>query len=267
MAAAGRARLRRAKYPIPAIGRYSRDVRLGGAAIVATLLAVAAPAFSGRAAVTADCPVTQPNGYTPAGAVPNPENHGAGPLMAALWWTRSAIDSSSARPDGSVALKLPWWRGVPGDLSITGRRLDAPAPPLVASAAADGYPQTGFLPSGLLFATRGCWEVTGTLGATAVTFVLRIDVGREARGLPTATLLTPRMRGRSAYVRWRAADALAFDVAVRRTGHEWRVIRNRQVSKQLTFTPTVPGRYFVRVRAHDSFGSGKWSPARAFVVR
>jgi hypothetical protein len=33
-------------------------------------------------------------------------------------------------PDGSISAKLGWWRGVPGKLRITGRRLYIPAPPL-----------------------------------------------------------------------------------------------------------------------------------------
>jgi hypothetical protein len=52
----------------------------------------------------------------------------------------------------------------------SGRRLDAPAPPARAPAP-DGYGDTGFQASGVDFPTEGCWEVTGTLPTTRLTFV------------------------------------------------------------------------------------------------
>lgn len=84
-------------------------------------------------------------------------------------------DSRFVESDGSISWKLGWWRIVSGTLTITGRRLDAPAPPVRASVP-DGYGQQGFQASGVYFSTEGCWEVTGTVGSselTFVTFVLR----------------------------------------------------------------------------------------------
>ena len=63
-----------------------------------------------------------------------------------------------------------WWRAATGTLEITGRRLDAPAPPARAHVP-DGYGDTGFQASGVDFPTEGCWEVTGTLLTTRLTFV------------------------------------------------------------------------------------------------
>ena len=58
-----------------------------------------------------------------------------------------------------------------GDLRISGRRLDAAAPPL-RDDVPDGYGSTGFQASGVHFPTEGCWEVTGDLGtATTLSFV------------------------------------------------------------------------------------------------
>jgi hypothetical protein len=85
-------------------------------------------------------------------------------------------DSRFVESDGSIGWKLGWWRIVSGTLMITGRRLDAPAPPLRASVP-DGYGPKGFQASGVYFPTEGCWELTGTVGGselTFVTFVLRI---------------------------------------------------------------------------------------------
>lgn len=84
-------------------------------------------------------------------------------------------DSRFVESDGSIGWKFGWWRIVSGRLTITGRRLDVPAPPLRASVP-DGYGPHGFQASGVYFPTEGCWEVTGTVGGselTFVTFVLR----------------------------------------------------------------------------------------------
>jgi hypothetical protein len=72
-------------------------------------------------------------------------------------------------------MKIAWYRadGLRGRLSITGKRLDAVAPPLRA-AIPSGYSDTGFQPSGIIFPTEGCWQVTGTVGTASVTFVTRV---------------------------------------------------------------------------------------------
>jgi hypothetical protein len=69
--------------------------------------------------------------------------------------------------------KFGWWRGpgVVGKLSIEGRRLDGPAPPLRADIP-DGYGETGFQSSRVTFTSEGCWEVTGRVGGASLTFVV-----------------------------------------------------------------------------------------------
>ncbi|MDQ3006062.1 MAG: hypothetical protein M3R47_11875 [Chloroflexota bacterium] len=67
-------------------------------------------------------------------------------------------------------MKWPWWREVPGELTIAGRRLDAPAPALRAEMP-EGYGDSGFRPVSLIFPTQGCWEVTGIVGNARLTFV------------------------------------------------------------------------------------------------
>ena len=73
-------------------------------------------------------------------------------------------------PDGSFEMKWPWQRGVSGKLTIEGRRLDAPAPPLRADIP-EGYGDSGFQSTALIFPTQGCWEVTGIVGNAQLTFV------------------------------------------------------------------------------------------------
>ena len=47
------------------------------------------------------------------------------------------------------------------------------APPLRAEIP-DGYSATGFQPSGVIFPTEGCWQVTGKVADASVTFVTRV---------------------------------------------------------------------------------------------
>lgn len=84
-------------------------------------------------------------------------------------------DPSFVQSNGSIGWKFGWWRIVPGQLTITGRRLDGPAPPL-GSSVPDGYGPQGFQASGVDFMTEGCWEVTGRLGHAELTFVTFVEV-------------------------------------------------------------------------------------------
>jgi hypothetical protein len=90
--------------------------------------------------------------------------------------------SGSIEPDGSLAIKWPWYRNnIKGQVVVEGRRLDASAPPLRAvmgcchdrDTAVPGccYGDTGFIAGALIFPTEGCWEVTGRVGNHSLTFV------------------------------------------------------------------------------------------------
>jgi hypothetical protein len=120
------------------------------------------------------CPVTAPNGNTPPDEQYAPEYHGNGALFTALWPKGNILmGPHNVEPDGSLSMKFVWWRGVKGQLSIEGRRLDADAPPLRASIP-DGYGDSGVQASALIFPTEGCWEVTGRVGDAALTFITRV---------------------------------------------------------------------------------------------
>jgi Tol biopolymer transport system component len=73
-------------------------------------------------------------------------------------------------PDGSLWIKWGWWRELDEDLVIEGRRLDAPAPPLMAQVPCC-YGVPGFQVSEIIFPSEGCWEVTGKTGNATLTFV------------------------------------------------------------------------------------------------
>ena len=120
------------------------------------------------------CAATRPNGSTPPGQTGSPLHHGGSGLWVNLWPDGVvAAGSSNQRPDGSISVKFPWWRGVIGDLKISGIRLDAAAPPLRAEIPS-GYGDSGFQASGVIFPTDGCWEVTGKAGSAALTFVVLV---------------------------------------------------------------------------------------------
>jgi hypothetical protein len=123
------------------------------------------------------CPVTLPRQVGPPGASPRDffgwgSSHGNGKLWVGGLWPGGVINAGPAfiAKDGSVGMKFGWWRAATGKLRITGRRLDAPAPPARANVP-DGYGDTGFQASGVDFPTEGCWEVTGALPTTSLTFV------------------------------------------------------------------------------------------------
>ena len=155
------------------------------AAVVALVVSGGAPA----AKAERKCPVTHPNGNSPKespGSKMAPRdldsfNYGNGALWIALYWQRGTIvaspDGSSEAiiaPDGSVQVKVGWYRGVSGKLTLTGRRLGTSAPPLRAHMP-DGYTPFGFQPTGIVFPTVGCWRVTGRVGRRAsLTFVVRV---------------------------------------------------------------------------------------------
>jgi hypothetical protein len=121
------------------------------------------------------CPVTQPSGDVPPGETASPRSRylGNDGLWTDLYPNPLRPRAEDVHKDGSIEIKVPWWRGVWGRLTITGRRLDATAPPLSAWIPT-GYGRTGFQSTAITFPTSGCWEVTGRVGDASLTFVTSI---------------------------------------------------------------------------------------------
>jgi hypothetical protein len=110
---------------------------------------------------------------------------------ASLWvgglWPRGVVivTPDDVDQDGRLSMKFGWYRLTSGFLTITGGRLDAPAP--AASGLASGYGLTGFNASGVIFPTEGCWQVTGRVGRVALTFVTFVIKGHcDASAVCTA---------------------------------------------------------------------------------
>jgi hypothetical protein len=78
--------------------------------------------------------------------------------------------------DGWIRLKLGWWRGVPGRLVITGRRIDRPGARHLRAEVPpnESYGATGFIPSLIHFSSAGCWRVAGKQGGARLTFVVKV---------------------------------------------------------------------------------------------
>jgi hypothetical protein len=75
-------------------------------------------------------------------------------------------------PDGALQYKFLWAKA-PFPMTIEGKRLDAPAPPL-RSRVSEDQAYENFQPSSLIFPTPGCWEITGRVGVSALTFVVKV---------------------------------------------------------------------------------------------
>jgi len=151
-------------------------------------VALASPA---SAAITAACAGTLPNRAVQPGAGfgPGGFNYGNARLRVQLHWPRGVLRAgvladggarATINRDGSISAKVGWWVRDVARLSIVGRRLDRPAPPLRVRIPFGYGPQSdigasvGFQPSGLTFPTVGCWRIVGRAGSAGLTFVVRV---------------------------------------------------------------------------------------------
>ncbi len=120
------------------------------------------------------CAVTTANGKRPPSWTESGVYHGNGLLFTQLWPDGIVYArSGDLQADGSIAVKFPWWRGVAGRLEISGRRLDGESRALSAWIP-DGYGDVGFQSTAVIFPVPGCWEVTGSVQKTSLTFVIRV---------------------------------------------------------------------------------------------
>ncbi|MGI8586529.1 MAG: hypothetical protein ACR2M0_02425 [Chloroflexia bacterium] len=108
--------------------------------------------------------------------VPCPSCHGNGTL-----WTTFPPDGrvpATSNSVGALETTFGWWEapGITDVLTVQGRRIDAPAPPLLAKIPA-GAEGGGFHQITVVFPTAGCWEITGKAGTAGLTFVVQVIKG------------------------------------------------------------------------------------------
>jgi hypothetical protein len=127
------------------------------------------------------CRVTLPSRKPP---VPGESFNYGDRKVAVAFWRRGRLVASRVpdgstwgvvAPDGTIAAKVGWWRGVPGGLTVQGERLDAPAAPLRARVPA-GYGIRGFQSTELRFPTPGCWRVVGSVAGHEIEFVVLVTI-------------------------------------------------------------------------------------------
>jgi hypothetical protein len=115
------------------------------------------------------CPLTPPTIAEPPDD-PNADPFGNGPWYInperTLW---AGLPSRSWHTGGE---KVIWIRPAGTELTVSGQRLDADAPPLRAEIPCC-YP-TGFQVTGLYFPTEGCWAVTAQAGEHKLEFVTQV---------------------------------------------------------------------------------------------
>jgi hypothetical protein len=83
--------------------------------------------------------------------------------------------------DPTFRQKMQWWRQgydfrtepIP-KLKVTGRRLDAPAPPLITEVSNVAWSKPSMM-VGMNFPALGCWEITGRYEDDELTFVVWVE--------------------------------------------------------------------------------------------
>lgn len=130
------------------------------------------------------CHVTRPNGIVAGSSERNKESYGNALLSVGPFglWPNGTVVFKPGGPgfqtqDGALGMKFYWTRGVRGKLKVTGRRIDADAPPLRFGTGTPNSESDG-LASYLIFPTPGCWEVTAQIGDRAdskIVFVTRVE--------------------------------------------------------------------------------------------
>jgi len=101
--------------------------------------------------------------------------------LSTLLWPDGVIVFEPGGPgfvtrDLALGTKFPWNRYVVGKLRVTGHRTDGDAAPLRLEAP-NGYGDTGFQASYLIFPTPGCWAISAQVGDhddSKIEFVTRV---------------------------------------------------------------------------------------------
>jgi len=140
--------------------------------------------LSAQGSRPASCQVTKPNGIVAGSSERNERSYGNALLSVGpfgLWPNGTVVfrpgGAGFQTQDGALGMKFGWTRGIRGKLNVTGRRIDADAPPLRFETGTPNS-ESGFIASYLIFSTPGCWEVTAQIGDrvdSRIIFVTRVE--------------------------------------------------------------------------------------------
>ncbi len=169
-----------------------------GAALLAGCTSPASrPAGPGRPAASpartrylplADCPVTRgvPGTHPPPAVNYQPPppvsyvhdwygNHAIWVMLPTRGRLPSQTDPTAGWP-GRLSTKFPWYGLRPGQLRVTGQRLDGPGRfAAEAGTVQQGYGPPGFVPRNLHWSGPGCWRLTATLASGSLSITTRVN--------------------------------------------------------------------------------------------
>ena len=145
---------------------------------ISTSLALDAAPNSCHVTQPPNLPFIPPSPYSP-NALWNDFWYGTDSLWTAV--PRNGVWSALPHNPEGYTQKVFWWRKgyswkeePEPPLSVTGRRLDAPAPSLNVSRATNAFAEDigSAMLVGVDFPTLGCWEITGRYTGTELSFVV-----------------------------------------------------------------------------------------------
>jgi hypothetical protein len=83
-------------------------------------------------------------------------------------------DQSNPKTGYVPGQKVLWHKPSDYPITVTGRRIDGAAPPLVYDISFDPRPRGPIQPSRVYFPTAGCWEVDAKAGGSELSFVVLV---------------------------------------------------------------------------------------------
>jgi len=96
----------------------------------------------------------------------------------ATFWGWDFVRRGSDEPDSKTGYepgqKVLWYKPTDYALTVTGRRTDGAAPPLVYDIARDPRPRGPIQPSRVYFPAPGCWEINAKAGSSELRFVVLV---------------------------------------------------------------------------------------------
>ena len=98
-------------------------------------------------------------------------------IWATFWgwdFVRRGPDEPDPKPGYVPGQKVLWYKPADQALTVTGRRIDGAASPLVYDISRDPRPQGPIQPSRVYFPTAGCWGGNAKAGRAELSFVVLV---------------------------------------------------------------------------------------------